>query len=128
MKQIAALSLAITVLLQAAVPALWVVDYQVRRGVYLKKCENKNKRDLKCDGKCYLKKQVQASSSTDPKEPRLPENFYSIKDLNLFCEAPAAAFAVSPAGNSGFNNTLPPYRRYCPEAPAQRLFKPPAAV
>lgn len=127
MKQIIAHFLAVSILLQAATPALWVLDYQVRRAVYLKKCENKNNPDLHCDGKCYLKKQVQANNQTDPKAPRLPENFYSIKYLNLFCENPAA-FAVFPLNGSGLDKIYPPYQRYCPEAPAYRLFKPPAAA
>lgn len=126
MKQITSLLLAFSMLMQASVPALWVLDYQLRRAIYLKQCENKNKPNLHCDGKCYLKKQVTSSAGTNPKEPRLPENFYSIKNLNFICE-PVETFVVEAVSATGLLHTLPPYTRFCPDAPATRLFKPPAA-
>lgn len=125
MKQIISLLLAFSMLMQASVPALWVLDYQLRRAVYLKQCENKNNPDLHCDGKCYLKKRVMASPEHSSRVPRLPENFYSIKDLNLYCEKlPTFTFSTMRALDS--EHSLPPYLRYCPDAPAARFFKPPA--
>lgn len=127
MKQVSAFFLAISILLQASTPALWVLDYQLRKAAYVKHCENKSKSDLKCDGKCYLKKQIQANDTTDPKEPRLPEHFYSIKNLNLYCEA--LDILPDPAAiRYGFGSLFPPYLRYQPDAPVSRYFKPPAAA
>jgi hypothetical protein len=126
MKQIISFFLALCILGQASVPALWVLDYQWRRAVYLKQCENKNNPDLHCDGKCYLKKQVTAGTKQDPEAPRLPGNFYSIKDLNLYCEVPQA-FYIKAAVETGHIQPLPPYQRHCPEAPLASLFRPPSA-
>lgn len=127
MKQVSALILAMSILLQASTPALWVLDYQLRKAAYLKHCENKNKSDLKCDGKCYLKKQIQANNNTDPKEPRLPEHFYSIKDLNLYCEA-LDILPDSAAIRYNFAGLFPPYLQCRLDAPSFRHFKPPAAA
>ena len=126
MKQIISLFLALCILGQASVPALWVLDYQWRRAVYLKQCENKNNPDLRCDGKCYLKKQVTAGTANNPKAPQLPENFYSVKDLNLFCET-LPTFTEAVSDESRYKHILPPYLRYRPDAPASRFFKPPTS-
>lgn len=111
---------------QAFTPAFWVLDFQWRHAVYLKHCENRSKPAMHCDGKCYLKKRIAANTGSDPKAPSLPENFYSIKDLNLYCE-PLPAFLI-PASGITHTSSLPRYLRHCPVAPASAIFKPPAAV
>lgn len=74
-------------LAQAWIRTAWVLDYQWRRSVYLKACENKVRPQLRCDGKCYLLKQIKKSESADDTYPPLPEAFRQIKEITLFTES-----------------------------------------
>ena len=125
MKQIFGLFLACCILGQASVRTFWVMHYQWNRAVYLAHCENKNKPDLHCDGKCYLKKKMEVKQDNDPKEPRLPESFHQIKDLQLFFEEGAElqnlAEVLSPI------LSFPVFRAFYEDVPGTRLLKPPAA-
>ena len=71
---------------QAFVRTFWTLDYQWRRAVYQKKCENKYRPELECDGKCYLRKQMAPANSEqqNQKAPTLPESFRQIKEALLF--------------------------------------------
>lgn len=86
MKQFLSIFLAFCIFGQASIRAVWTLHYQWNRAVYLKNCENRDKTDLHCDGKCYLKKKIAASESANPKEPQLPTGFHQIKDIQLFYE------------------------------------------
>lgn len=124
MKKVISFLLAICILGQTVVPTLWLVDYQLRRAVYVKHCVNKRKPSLHCDGKCYLRKRMAASTGNDPKSTRLPEYFQVVKDQTLFCEAmPALGL---PGAALRRPCSLPPYRRCCPNVPVSAVFKPPA--
>lgn len=110
---------------QAFVRTAWTVHYQWNRAVYLKNCENRDKPDMKCDGKCYLKKQMAVSENSDPKEPRLPEGFHRIRDIQLYCEI-AGDFPAFCAGTSE-DISFPLYKLlFPPDAPPGSVFKPPA--
>lgn len=74
-------------LAQAWIRTAWVLDYQWRRSVYLKACENKARPQLRCDGKCYLLKQIKKSESAGDAYPPLPEAFRQIKEITLFSES-----------------------------------------
>lgn len=74
-------------LAQAWVRTAWVLDYQWRRAVYLKACENKARPQLRCDGKCYLLKQIKKSESAGDAYPPLPEAFRQVKEITLFAES-----------------------------------------
>ena len=125
MKQITGFLLAFSILTQAFVPTLWVLDYQWRRTVYLQHCENKNKTEMHCDGKCYLKKRIIANPGNDTKAPRLPDNFFSIRDLNLYCDS-VPAFSLPDAACDSYL-LLPSYYWWrLPEPPVFPVFKPPA--
>lgn len=126
MKQLSTFLLAFCVLGQAFVPAFWVLDYQWRHAAYLRHCENKNNAALHCDGKCYLRKRMSPGPVNDAKAPRLPDNFFSIKDLTLFCEA-TLSFSLASATPEPLRGA-PFYRRFIPTAPVFNIFKPPAAA
>jgi len=125
-KQITGILLAFSILTQAFVPTLWVLDYQWRRSVYLQHCENKNNAALHCDGKCYLKKRIRANPAKDTQAPRLPDNYFSIKDLNLYCEA-VPAFTL-PTASTGLPLLPTVYRWHLPVPPVFPVFKPPAGA
>jgi hypothetical protein len=112
---------------QSFVRTAWTLHYQWNRAVYLKNCENRDKSDMHCDGKCYLKKQMAASENGDPKAPELPSGFRQIKDVQLFFEdaEPVTIVAIAPA-EAG--RSLPPFAAYrLPTPPLAGVFKPPAA-
>lgn len=76
------------ILMQAWIRTAWTIDYQWRRSIYEKKCENKARPQLHCDGKCYLLKQIKKSESPDGNDayPPLPEAFRQVKEITLFLE------------------------------------------
>lgn len=124
MKRIFAISLAFCIFSQASVRTAWMLHYQWNRAVYLKNCENRDKPDMKCDGKCYLKKQMAVSENADPKEPRLPEGFHRIRDIQLYCEF--SGYLSPFTENASEAKSLPFYtRRFPPDAPLAGVFKPP---
>lgn len=112
---------------QSFVRTAWTLHYQWNRAVYLKNCENRDKSDMHCDGKCYLKKKIAASENSDPKAPQLPAGFSQIKDAQLFFEDTEymriVAFAPLEADES-----LPSFSvHYLPDPYLAGIFKPPAA-
>lgn len=71
--------LAIVLLFVALIPRITnialLVDYKVNFQEYLKACENKDKPELKCDGKCHLKAMfpdvAENKAENLPEEPTL---------------------------------------------------------
>lgn len=125
MKQVFVFLLISCITGQAFVRTAWMLHYQWNRAVYLQNCENRDKADLHCDGKCYLKKQMAASENTNPQEPQLPAGFHQIKDIQLYFE-PSAPLPqwIAPEWTA----VLLPYTRQCPgDVPLAGVFKPPAA-
>src|SRR5690606_17520421 len=45
--------------------SLIYINYQLNTGIYEVNCENKNKPQLRCKGKCQMAKQMQEQSSKD---------------------------------------------------------------
>jgi len=109
---------------QATIRTAWTLHYQLNRAAYLAKCVNKDKPGLHCDGQCAFKKQMEARERSQNKEPRLPENFSEIKDIQLFFEGqylPCFSMVAYPESAS-----FSPYQTHVPEAPASDVFRPPA--
>jgi hypothetical protein len=127
MKQLFSILLMCSILGQAFVRTAWTLHYQWDRAVYLKNCENRDKADLHCDGKCYLKKKMAASENPGPQEPQLPAGFHQIKDIQLFFEF---SYPLPFLGESFvFTKPLPLYVEHClPDAPHTGIFKPPAVA
>ncbi len=86
MRIVVVIGLVVVMLSQAWVRTLWALDYQWRRVIYLRKCENKARPQIRCDGKCYLLKQMKASETADDQYPPIPEAFRGIKEIMLFFE------------------------------------------
>ncbi len=86
MRAVVVIGLIGVMLAQAWVRTAWALDYHWRRAVYLKACENKARPELRCDGKCYLLKQIKKSESPGDAYPPLTEAFRQIKEITLFAE------------------------------------------
>ncbi len=121
-KQLACLILASLIFAQISVRTAWTLHYQWDKAVYLRACENKNRPELHCDGKCYLKKRL-TTTQQDSQAPQLPESFFTQKEALLFFEA---------FGNLSLNKqplcatpAFPPYAFYVPESPGLAIFHPP---
>jgi len=57
-------------------PAIPFIEYLARKEFIIENfCINRNKKEMKCDGKCHLKEQVrkEASQSSDDKAPFQPK-------------------------------------------------------
>jgi hypothetical protein len=119
------LLLGFAILGQSFVRTAWALDYQINRWAYLEQCENQDKPDMHCDGKCYLKKRMTAQEQPKPKEPELPAGFREIKDLQLFFEVATLLSPLPDVPEVG--NIFPPFGASLPDAPRRAIFKPPAA-
>ena len=110
---------------QASVRTVWVLHYHYNRTLYLKNCENKSKPELKCDGKCYLKKKMAPQPDNKAGEPRLPESFSQIKDLQLFFHT-GLELSLQTAASYNVKSVFPPYLTCLTSLPESSPFKPPA--
>lgn len=124
MKQFFSLLLICCILGQASIRTAWTLHYQINRAVYLKNCENKDKPNLHCDGKCYLKKKMGVEQTDTAKEPKLPESFQQIKDLQLFCEV----FSMPVIGCAELEQRIPmpAFQFSLPVVGLTGIFRPPA--
>jgi len=109
---------------QATIRTAWTLHYQLNRAAYITKCVNKDKPSLHCDGKCAFKVQMAAREKSSHQEPRLPENFSDIKDIQLFFEGQAfPCFSIVEYLKS---TSFPLYQAHLPEAPVSDVFRPPS--
>ena len=69
-KQLAAFFLLIAFVCQTFRNGLVIVEYYTYKAVFTKKCENKAKPALHCNGKCQMMKKIQADES---KEQQMPQ-------------------------------------------------------
>lgn len=112
--------------------ALFVIHPLRRVGIWLhyewnkayiaaKLCENKDKPELKCDGKCYLRKQIQKEIQTEPPLPN------ALKEVNVFVPIFVQFPAQTPFQKANFNEPGRhlPYRMPCSVAHPDDVFHPP---
>lgn len=110
---------------QASVRTVWVLHYHYNRALYLKNCENKSKPKVQCDGKCYLKKKMAPQTDNKAGEPRLPESYSQIKDLQLFFHI-GQELPLQTARYHHAKSVFPPYLTILTSLPKSSVFKPPA--
>lgn len=126
MKQVLAFFLIFCISGQAFIRTAWTLHYQWDRALYLKNCENRDKPNQHCDGKCYLKKKMAVSENNNPKEPLLPQGFREIKDIQVYFES----YDLFPYFTDETERLvpLPPFtNRFLADVPEAGIFKPPAA-
>lgn len=123
MRSALSLLLICSILAQASVRTAWVLHYQWNRAVYLQNCENRNKPALHCDGKCYLKKKMAVQENNRSDAPVLPQQFFEIKDLQLFFEPGLVILLTAPLAEE--HTQLPLYQPIRLESPCADIFKPP---
>lgn len=95
------------------------ISYQVNKDVIIKTlCENRDKPELKCNGKCHLKKKLKESSEKEKSD----KNSNSIEKVELFVTVSNAlrSFPIL------LNNEYISGRQELVLQPATPLFRPPA--
>lgn len=111
---------------QAIVRTAWVLHYQWNQAVYLENCNNQDKPELLCSGKCMLEQNIASGEQRPVEAPSMPAGFRLIKDIPLFFEPFPALLTVEipvmlKSESPGFAFRRPD------EAPRFGIFKPPAA-
>lgn len=84
-------------------------------------CENRDKPQLHCDGKCYLAKQLKAQQDRQDKETT--ERVQNTALIQLFCEAGFSFVFASPG--RVYQRPLFNYQRSVYASPLRCLFHPP---
>lgn len=87
-------------------------------------CENRDKPQLHCDGKCYLAKRLKAAQDRQDKETT--EQAQRIPTITLFC-SDRLTFAFGPLRVTLLSSRLPGYLLKDYAAPHFPLFQPPQA-
>lgn len=115
----------VAVLAQAFLRTLWTIDYWVEQADYLAHCENLYRPDFDCGGKCYLGKTIRTSehASSENHSLPIPAPLLQMKDALMFFEQPLEWAMCSFPEEATVS--FPPYRFVAPQAPNDRLFKPP---
>jgi hypothetical protein len=113
---------------QSVVRTAWTLHYQWNRALYLRNCENLDKPEMKCDGKCYLKKNIAASENNSSKAPELPAGFRQFKEIQLFLN-PFTGLISMPIFNEQLAASTFYYQLHqVPQPDLPTLFQPPDAV
>jgi len=115
MNALSALFLSIVILAQSVVGTLVVVHYQANKRYIAKTlCENRSKPNKKCEGKCYLKKQLKKAEEAEKTLPgtvkekmESPCVILSPLELSFIHSAPPASHSsfysfFIPEGSSSF--------------------------
>ena len=100
-----------------------VVDYYLNTSAYIKKCENKAKPILKCNGKCQLAKKILEEQKKDEQAPeRKLENKFEVICLK-------SQFATFSLQQYTLSNFYSPYlARPEPSVLIRTIFHPPCLV
>lgn len=122
------------ILSQSSVRLGWVLYYHINKSrIVATLCENRDKPDMHCDGKCYLRKKLESAervqateSQSESKMPPLPESLRQLAQTPLF-PPPAHAWALRPSDrDSEERAVLPPRPMRWPQACPPGIFKPPS--
>ncbi|MCS7036810.1 MAG: hypothetical protein RMJ33_02750 [Saprospiraceae bacterium] len=117
-------ALTISILGQAFVRTVVVLHYHWNRQAYAERCENANRPELDCFGKCYLKKRIAALENRRRDDRQsLPAFFLALKDIPLFWES-ALVFALMPFCEETAL-IFPPWSGSACEGHATSVFHPP---
>ena len=115
--------LAALILSTVFMKSVLVLNFRInQKEIAAAKCENKNKPEMNCEGKCYLSQQLK---NAEPKEPTAPD-FRDLKELAPFL---AQESCVSVPYSAPYSVSLLGYCRpvYPIEACPGSVFHPPEA-
>ena len=119
---------------QSSVRLGWVLYYHINKSrIVATLCENRDKPDMHCDGKCYLRKKLESAErvqtskeQADGKMPPLPEPLRQLAQAPLFLP-PAEAWFLHLAPRVLWERTdFPALPMRWPQAYPVGIFKPPS--
>ena len=119
MKRLFSISMLSVILMQTFSTLIIIADYQLNKNYIAQNlCENKNKPQLHCNGKCQLNKQLQKQDKNEnaPFNPIKEKN-----QIQLFCEWNDFGFADS----QSIKNNYLPYLEKKITSPISSTFHPP---
>ncbi len=88
-------------------------------------CVNKNKPELKCNGKCHLAKELKTVDE-EPVKPELPQRFKGkIEDISLVQYSSNFISSELTFNNNGYSNYNPPFFGFCFK---KKIFQPPEPI
>lgn len=97
MKNLGILGLALAFVIQMMSASLILVNYEVNTAYIIENfCENTDKPELECNGKCHLKKQIEADTEQKSETPSAPTE--TIPLVLAFSEIPTFEFISQNAG------------------------------
>lgn len=112
---------------QAFVRTAWVLHYQWNKASYLQHCVNQKRPGMHCDGKCYLKKKIAAAEdSEDRNAPKLPDEFRSGKELQLFWQSSEQLSSLGSDEEFYPNHRLTRRQQMFADPHRHGVFRPPA--
>jgi hypothetical protein len=86
----------VVLLLPALLKVGSVVNYTIDYSTYLQRCENKDKPQLKCHGKCQLMKEMTQAEQA-PEAP-LPPDILKVEPVFFFTNDPIAPLSIAEMG------------------------------
>ena len=107
----------------------WLVYFQInQREIIRLSCENKNRPALKCNGKCYLAKQLRkANFDLETRKTKQENQINLLKQLSTegyYLPSPATKAAVVTVVNLNHHSTVP-YFALCSKGFLTSCFHPP---
>ena len=125
MRQLILYGLLLAMLLPSISPWGTIAYYQLNKEYIAKNlCENRNRPELHCDGKCYLAKKLKAQQ--DKQDQETIERVRNVPMLTLFC-ADRFSFDFSPLTQLAARSVPSwPYLLGAYSAPLTAVFQPPA--
>jgi hypothetical protein len=110
------------ILLKVGILSNYLVQYKYYVEVL---CENKNKPELKCNGKCQLAKELK-NVDEEPVKPKLPQNNKDkTEDIFLIHDFSNLISSELTYNINSYSNYNPPFLSFCFK---QRIFQPPDPI
>ncbi|RYF75767.1 MAG: hypothetical protein EOO39_06485 [Cytophagaceae bacterium] len=123
-RQLLTYTLITSLLLQLFSREVIVMSFELNRDFIAKNlCENRNRPQLNCDGKCYLAKKLKAQHDREDRETT--ERIQNMPVLALFC-TDLFTFTFADASGDATTNVPVSYYQQSPyAAPLHGIFQPP---
>lgn len=126
MRSLLLYTLLFAVLLPSISPWGTIAYYQANKDYIARVlCENRDKPQLHCDGKCYLAKKLKAQQDKQDKETT--ERVHNIPLLQLFCDT-YPVFRFAPPADCQSEKCAFSYLLAVYSAPLSSIFQPPSWV
>lgn len=122
LKQYSAALLLVSFMAQVLSSPFIVLDYYVNTAAYEKKCVNKSRPELHCNGKCQMAKELKQQEEKEQQDPGR-ESYKSMVSLFEKCSFASAPGMVLPPAI----HTFPVFNDCCTKDVSLPVFHPPAA-